>query len=151
MLIKQSGATLITALIMLIVLTLLVLSGIRSSSINLRIAGNMQMQEEASAAAQQAIERVISSATFVTTPQTIGNFTVTIDPPSCQSARVAESNTPGLAWQCGGGVGIPTCYWTTWDIKATAVDNNSGATTKIHQGISMLRGSTVAFASCNIS
>ena len=150
MLIKQSGATLITALIMLIVLTLLVVSGIRSSSINLRIAGNMQMQEEASAAAQQAIERVISSATFDTTPQTIGNYTVTIDPPSCQSAEVAKP-TPSLAWQCGGGVGIPTCYWTTWEIVATAVDNNSGATTVIHQGVSMLRGSTVALASCKIS
>lgn len=148
---RQQGATLITALIMLIVLTLLVVSGIRSSSTNLRIAGNMQMQEEASAAAQQAIERVISSATFDTTPQTIGNYTVTIAPPSCQSAKVAVSTDVGISWECGGSAGSTSCYWTTWEIVATALDNNSGATTEIHQGISMLRGSTVAFASCNIS
>ena len=78
---RQSGATLITALIMLIVLTLLVVSGIRSSNTNLRIAGNVQMQAEASAAAQQAIERVISSANFDISPQTVGSYSVTIARP----------------------------------------------------------------------
>lgn len=58
---NQSGATLITALVMLVALTLLVVSGIRSSNTNLRIAGNMQMQEEAVTAAQQAIEQTIST------------------------------------------------------------------------------------------
>lgn len=58
---KQRGATLLVALVMLVVLTLLVLSAIRSSNTNLRIAGNMQMQGEATAAAQQAIEQVLSS------------------------------------------------------------------------------------------
>lgn len=61
---KQRGATLLVALVMLVVLTLLVVSAIRSSTTNLRIAGNMQMQGEATASAQQAIEQVIS-----------GNFT----------------------------------------------------------------------------
>lgn len=61
---KQRGATLITALVMLVALTLLVVSAIRSSNTNLRIAGNMQVSEEATAAAQQAIEQIIS-----------GNFT----------------------------------------------------------------------------
>ena len=57
---QQRGVTLLVGLIMLVVLTLLVLSAIRSSTTNLHIAGNMQMQEEANAAAQQAIEQVIS-------------------------------------------------------------------------------------------
>lgn len=57
---KQRGATLLVALVMLVVLTLLVVSAIRSSNTNLRIAGNMQMQGEAAAAGQQAIEQVIS-------------------------------------------------------------------------------------------
>ncbi len=61
---KQHGATLITALVMLVVLTLLAVSGIRSSSTNLRIAGNMQEQAEAVAAAQQVIERVLSDGNF---------------------------------------------------------------------------------------
>ena len=58
--VKQHGATLVTALVMLVVLTLLVLSAIRSSTTNLRIAGNMQMQGEIVEAAQQAAEQIIS-------------------------------------------------------------------------------------------
>lgn len=58
---KQRGATLIVGLVMLVVLTLLVISAIRSSNTNLRIAGNMQRQEETSTAAQQATEQVIST------------------------------------------------------------------------------------------
>ena len=58
---RQRGVTLLVTLIMLVVLTLLVISAIRSSTINLHIAGNMQMQEEATASAQQAIEQVIST------------------------------------------------------------------------------------------
>lgn len=64
---KQNGSTLITSLVMLVVLTLLVVSAMRSSTINLRIAGNMQSQEEATAAAQQGIETIISS-NFTTNP-----------------------------------------------------------------------------------
>lgn len=65
---RQRGATLIVGLVMLVVLTLLVISAIRSSNTNLRIAGNMQMQEEASTAAQQAVEQVISSSNFTVNP-----------------------------------------------------------------------------------
>lgn len=64
---KQRGATLIIGLVMLVVLTLLVISAIRSSNTNLRIVGNMQRQEEVSTAAQQATEQVISS-NFTTNP-----------------------------------------------------------------------------------
>ena len=56
---KQQGATLLVGMIMMVVLTLLVVFGIRSGNTNLRIAGNMQTQAEASAATQQVIEQVI--------------------------------------------------------------------------------------------
>lgn len=55
----QSGITLIVSLIMLIVLTLLVVSAIRFGNINLRIAGNAQVQTEAEAATQVAIEKTV--------------------------------------------------------------------------------------------
>lgn len=55
----QSGATLIVSMIMLIVITVLVVYSIRSGNTNLRIAGNMQRQNEASVATQQVIEQVI--------------------------------------------------------------------------------------------
>ena len=49
-------------MIMLVLLTLFVLSAINSGTINLRISGNTQAQDEARAAAQQAIEQVVSSS-----------------------------------------------------------------------------------------
>lgn len=72
---KQHGSTLVVALIMLVVLTLLVVSAIRSSNTNLHIAGNMQMQDEAVAAAQQVVEQVISK-NFTITP---ASATVSVD------------------------------------------------------------------------
>lgn len=58
---RQRGATLVVGLVMLVVLTLLVLSAMRSSNISMRIVGNMQMQEETAMAAVQATEQVIST------------------------------------------------------------------------------------------
>jgi Tfp pilus assembly protein PilX len=70
---RQRGATLVVGLVMLVVLTLLVLSAIRSGNTNMRIVGNMQMQEETAIAAVQATEQVIST-----------NFTASAPPPTIQ-------------------------------------------------------------------
>jgi hypothetical protein len=62
----QSGITLVVSLIMLIVLTLLVVSAIRFGNINLRIAGNAQVQTEAEAATQVAVEKTVELMTAYT-------------------------------------------------------------------------------------
>ena len=56
---RQAGLTLVVALVMLVVLTLLVVSAIRFANINLRIAGNVQEQTESIAAAQVAVESTV--------------------------------------------------------------------------------------------
>jgi len=65
---KQSGSVLIISLVLLVMLTLFVLTVINTTNINSRIAGNMQMDAEAQAAAQQAIETTISTTQFASTP-----------------------------------------------------------------------------------
>ena len=152
---RQRGATLVVSLIMLVVLTLLAVSGIRSSSVNLRIAGNMQMQAEASAAAQQAIEEVISNTNFTLLKpavKTVDSYTVTFDQPVCQSAKPVTKVDPGLPadGSCLGSTGSPYCYWTTWDIAASAIDPKTGATTKLHQGISVLAGKNAVLQFCGL-
>ena len=68
----QSGATLLVSMIFLVVLTLIVVSAIKVTNVNSKLAGNMQLQKETEAAAQQAIETVISSDfTKLATPQTM--------------------------------------------------------------------------------
>lgn len=64
---KQGGATLVVGLVMLVVLTLLVLSAIRSGNVNMRIVGNMQAQEETATAAVWATEQIIST-NFTSSP-----------------------------------------------------------------------------------
>ena len=144
---RQTGATLITALIMLIVLTLLVVSGIRSSSTNLRIAGNMQMQEEAIAAAQQAIENVISTTDFNAAPQIVGNFNVAIGR-NCLSATPVLITAADFPPECEADAGTSICYQTTWEIAATAIDPNTGARAIISQGVSMMTNSARAETIC---
>jgi phage baseplate assembly protein gpV len=65
---RQRGATLFIGLVMLVVLTLFALSAFQTSSTNLKTVGNMQQREEAQNAAQQVIDTVISTATFITNP-----------------------------------------------------------------------------------
>ncbi len=61
---KQQGMTLIMALIMLVLITLLALTSFNLGKSNLMVVSNMQLREEASAAANEVIEEVISSNFF---------------------------------------------------------------------------------------
>lgn len=161
---KQRGSTLITALIMLIVLTLLVVSAIRSGNTNLRIAGNMQMQEEAVAAAQQALEQIISY-NFTAAPASsvvnvdINNdgtidYTANVAQPVCLGSTALTNSTPNLPAAClssgaatntgimsASGVAIITgqswCYAQQWEVRASATSTSTGATAAVHQGTTL--------------
>lgn len=65
---RQRGATLVIALIMLAVISLLAVSTLGTTNMNLKVVGNMQSREEALYAAQQAIETVISTPQFIANP-----------------------------------------------------------------------------------
>jgi Tfp pilus assembly protein PilX len=65
---RQRGATLVVALILLVVITLLAVSALGTTTMQLKVVGNMQARNEALAAAQQAIEAAISSLRFVADP-----------------------------------------------------------------------------------
>ena len=65
---RQEGATLIVALIMLVLLALFGLSGYHTALTDMKTSGNMQARTEALNAAQEAIETVISTPQFVANP-----------------------------------------------------------------------------------
>lgn len=147
---RQSGAVLMVSLIMLVLMTLFAISAITSSTVNLRITGNMQAQDEARAAAQQAIERVITTyANFYPTPtaQSVTvdlnndgttDYTVSVAAPSC---RRASQQIPPKSTQCANGArGGLFCWDTLWDVTATATDAASGASQKVTQGVSITLG-----------
>jgi len=128
---KQRGATLIVALVMLVMMTMLAVSAITLSTVNLRIVGNMQAQRSMDAAAQDAIEQIMSNssnfglgatATYVST--LMGNASVSA--PVCLSSKVATgySAVVGLSPDDN-----------TWEVVASITDNVTGATSVIHQGV----------------
>lgn len=65
---KQRGATLIVGLILLMVLTVLGVSGMNTSRMEVRMAGNTQFRQDAFQLAESGIDVAIASGTFSTTP-----------------------------------------------------------------------------------
>ena len=65
---RQSGATLIVTLVMLIMLTLFAISAMNTSTTNLQVVGNMQVRHEGLRATQEAIEATLSTTQFKETP-----------------------------------------------------------------------------------
>ncbi len=88
---RQQGLTLLMALIMLIVLTMLALTSFKLSKPNVQIVSNMQQRDEAIAAAQQVVEEVISSTQFSKTPT--NSLLVPCD--SARNVRCVDSNGDG--------------------------------------------------------
>lgn len=65
---RQRGATLVVALIMLVLLSLFAVTSLNTAKTNLTVVGNMQSKHEALNASQQTIEAVISTPQFISNP-----------------------------------------------------------------------------------
>lgn len=135
----QRGATLIIALILLVVLTLFGISAISTGVVNLRIARNTQVTTEAQNAAQRVIDTQISSlATFTTPTASTANvdatgagttYSVAFAQPDCLYIRAA----PGYSYALAGIAPKDT----TWRVVATASDSTggTGAGVRVTQGV----------------
>jgi len=147
---RQQGVALVIGMIMLVLLTLMVISAINSGSIGLRIAANVQSQDEARAAAQQAIEQFVSSyANFYPTPTAkpatnynINNdstnpyyYSVAVSTPVCKRA---SKQIPPKSTACATGAKAGLYCWDTlWEIVATSTDTKSGVSQVVTQGVSI--------------
>lgn len=87
----QSGAALVVGLLLLLVLTLLAISGMGTSTLELAMAGNIQFREDAFQAAETGIEHGLKDGIFnpdappetfepTTLPGSADTYTVTITP-----------------------------------------------------------------------
>ena len=170
---RQQGMTLVVALVMLVVLTLLVVSAIRFGNINLRIAGNVQSETEASAAAQVAIETMVTTinassniSTITNQTMTVGtggrDYSVTVTKPACifnkninnselDPTKAADlpcfetTDTEKLVTATNTLTTVPTaCKDQQWDVQASVDDSaKSGAKTTMLQGVSVRVGAEV--------
>ncbi len=67
---RQQGAALVIALILLLVLTVLAVSGMNSASVELLMSGNEQYRQTAFRAAETGIEQAMRTGTFIGTATT---------------------------------------------------------------------------------
>lgn len=162
---RQQGSSLIISVILLVVLTLIVLSAVKSTMVHAKLAGNLQIKKEAEAAAQQAIEAVVTSS-FQTAPSasvvavnvsnatassSVGKYTVTVAKPSCLVVVPIKTSDLDVVGspddigclisssdpQAGSLNGDSACATRQWDIQATATPTDGGSSVAvIHQGIS---------------
>lgn len=136
---RQRGVTLVIGLIMLVLLTLVVTTAFTLSSTNLKAVGNMQLRDEAVAAANVAVERLVST-NFTSAPAATtydvdidqdgtNDYRVNVSKPVCVKAiglTVLPATDPDAVKCTVGSGGVPICYETVWDITAT-VDPATGA------------------------
>ena len=127
---------------------------------NFRSVSNMQFREEAIAAANQAIEQVISS-TFTAAPvaETIeididtdddADYVVDIALPVCVSATQATSPPPSSI-ALGPTMSLDSTWNTVWELDATvaAADNAGRAAARVHAGVRVLLTGTQKTAVCS--
>ena len=159
----QQGSTLLVSLVMLVLLTLLALSAMNATTTSIQVVGNAQIHVEANAAAQQAIEKVISGnftanpvASAIPVTINAATYTAQVEAPVCTSSIGISNNQLDPATAIGaaclgsgsasntgiiaasGAVATTTQSWCSqqqWDIRATVSDSDSGADTAVHQGI----------------
>jgi type IV pilus assembly protein PilX len=76
---RQRGAALVVGLLLMLVLTLLAISGMTTASNELQMAGNEQYRERAFQAADAGLERAIKAGVYDKTA-TIGTYMPSVDP-----------------------------------------------------------------------
>lgn len=143
----QRGATLIVGLIMLAVITLMVTAAFSLSNTNLKAVGNMQFRDEAAAAANVAIEQVVTG--FMNVAPVAQNvqvdlnndgttdYTVAITPNCISSSAQVLGSGPGenSNVELDLDTASSISYRTLWDIEALVTDTVSGATVRLHHGV----------------
>ena len=154
---SQRGATLIIGLIMIVLITLIVVNAFTLSSSNLKSVGNMQVRDEAIAAANQAVERLISSTftnalgsqTFTVDINKDGtdDYSVAVAVPTCIRATIAKAALPSDV-ELGAAMSTGSTWNTDWDIDSTVTDAATGAAVRIKQGVRVLLEQTPKDAAC---
>lgn len=146
---RERGAALIIGLIMLVLITLMLITALNLGTTNFRAMTNMQFRSEAVAAANTAIERVISSD-FTAAPaaqtvevdfdnDAVPEYAVQIAEPQCIYAVQAFGADPS-SLSLPVSMSVASTWNTIWDIDATVneAENAGGASVRVRAGVRVL-------------
>jgi len=161
---RQRGVVLILSLIMLVVLTLLAISAIRLSTVNLRAVANAQARSEAMSAAQRTIDLILSSnftdniagtQQVLTVTEGGKNYTVSVARPCLVSLSPIKNVDIDLAIdedrRCVDTVSNPysACAQTIWQLQANASSGWFGTNIAITQGTGIKMDNSTASVYAN--
>ena len=110
---RQQGAALIVGLLLLVVITILAVSGMNTATTELAMARNNQTYENAFQAAETGLENALAQGLFNT------NATITVTPPTASSYEVVSASiafedstlVPDRAFSLGSGSGISAYHF----------------------------------------
>ena len=158
---RQRGAALVVGLIMLVLITLMLVTALNLGTTNFRAMTNMQFRSEAIAAANKAIEQVISSP-FTAAPaaeainvdldnNAVNDYVVQIAVPQCVSATQAFGADPS-SLSLPVSMSASSTWNTVWDVDAS-IDgadpaNVSGTAMRVHAGVRVLLSEAEKDAVC---
>lgn len=146
---RQQGAALVVGMIMLVLITLMLVTALNLGTTNFRAMTNMQFRSEAIAAANHAIEQVISSNfTAATAVQSIDvdinadgtpDYTVDVAVPQCIFAAQAFSADPS-SLSLPVTMSAASTWNTVWDLNANVdgAANAGGAAVRVRSGVRVL-------------
>ena len=131
---RQNGAALITALVMLVILTMLGLSSMSTNTMEERMAANSQETNRAFQASEAGLDQAYADVASFDLNHTVANpntFTIAVGPYNTQLTynigfRQQTAPKRGSGWDSG-------YSFYHFDIDSTAV-TASGASTTIHAG-----------------
>jgi Tfp pilus assembly protein PilX len=156
---KDRGAALVIGLIMLVLITLMLVAALNMSTTNFRAVSNMQFRDEAIAAANKAIEQVITNNDFTGTPDDdyiavdidddgTDDYNVHVAPPICVSAAQANEAVYSDI-TLGPTMSVSSNWNTVWELDTTVTDAaGTGATARVHAGVRALLSSTEKATVC---
>lgn len=170
---QQRGTVLLVALIMLLLITLMVVSGFNLTQTNLKVVQNMESRNLAKYAANAAIEEAISSAQFLSSPSNVFqtsceqsnrkcydfngdgsvDIAVVIDNPSCVIVLPIKNSALNVADPSDASCFIQDsensmCVNSVWEIRATARDVLTGAEIVVRQGVAVRATSNNIATAC---
>jgi hypothetical protein len=146
---SERGAALVVSLVMLTLITLLVITALNLGASNFRAVSNTQFRDEAIAAANLAIQEVVSSPfTLAPAAEDINvdldangdvDYVVNIAQPACIYAAQA-TNPPKSSVKLPPGMTAAATWNTVWDIDATVAPANNAAEAalRVRSGVRVL-------------
>ncbi|WP_324731790.1 hypothetical protein [Pseudomonas paeninsulae] len=156
---SQQGVVLVVALLMLLLVTLMAVSGFNLTQTNLQVVQNMESRELVLHAASSALEEAISSTKIVSSPTAmftnscgqanskcydvngdgINDITVAVAPPSCVIILNIKNDDLVMPRDadCFMNGQNSLCVNAVFELTATATDNLTGAQAVMTQGVGM--------------